>query len=84
MTYRYTVILEKDSEEGGYTVSVPALPGCVTEGDTIEEALAMAKEAIIGHLEIFGGRASRKCAKVGDVQKGAKPLSGGGLGVSPS
>lgn len=51
MTYRYTVILEKDPEEGGYTVSVTALPGCVTEGDTVEEALAMAKEAIVGHLE---------------------------------
>ena len=43
---RYTIILHPDPEEGGYTVTVPALPGCVTEGETIEEAIALAKEAI--------------------------------------
>jgi antitoxin HicB len=43
---RYTIILHPDPEEGGYTVTVPALPGCVTEGDTLEEAIAMAKDAI--------------------------------------
>ena len=45
---RYTIILHPDSEEGGYTVTVPALPGCITEGETIEdeEAIALAKEAI--------------------------------------
>ena len=32
------------NEEGGYTVTVPALPGCLTEGDTVEEALENAKE----------------------------------------
>ena len=51
MKHRYTVVLEKDPEEGSYTVTVPALPGCVTEGDTIEESLAMAREVIAGHLE---------------------------------
>lgn len=49
--YRYTVVLEKDPEDGCYTVTVPALPGCVTEGDTVEDSLEMAKEAIAGHLE---------------------------------
>ena len=49
--YRYTVVLEKDPEDGSYTVTVPALPGCVTEGDTVEDSLEMAKEAIAGHLE---------------------------------
>ncbi|MFX6242249.1 type II toxin-antitoxin system HicB family antitoxin, partial [Acinetobacter baumannii] len=34
---RLKVVLEK-SEEGGYTVYVPALPGCISEGDTLEEA----------------------------------------------
>jgi len=43
---RYTVVLEPDLEEGGYTVTVPALPGCVTEGDTLEEALENARDAI--------------------------------------
>jgi antitoxin HicB len=38
-------------EEGGYTVTVPALPGCISEGDTYEEALANIKEAIDLYLE---------------------------------
>jgi antitoxin HicB len=46
----FTVILE-ECEEGGYTVTCPALPGCVTEGDTYEEALQNVKEAIAGYLE---------------------------------
>jgi len=37
--------------EGGYTVTVPSLPGCVTWGETIEEAKEMAKEAILLYLE---------------------------------
>ena len=44
------VVLEP-SDEGGYTVSVPALPGCITEGDSREEALANAAEAIRLYLE---------------------------------
>jgi predicted RNase H-like HicB family nuclease len=44
------VILET-AEEGGYTVYVPSLPGCVSEGETEEEALANIKEAIELYLE---------------------------------
>jgi predicted RNase H-like HicB family nuclease len=44
------VILEP-SEDGGYTAVVPALPGCISEGDTKEEALANIKEAIELYLE---------------------------------
>jgi predicted RNase H-like HicB family nuclease len=54
---RYTVILTPDSEAGGFVVSVPALPGCVTEGDTTEEALANARDLIrlyITDLETHG------------------------------
>ena len=47
----YTVILDPDDEGRGYTVTVPSLPGIVTEGRTFEEAMAMAKDAIEGHLE---------------------------------
>jgi antitoxin HicB len=43
--FDFTVVLEPQPE-GGYTVHVPALPEVVTEGDTEEEALAMAEEAI--------------------------------------
>lgn len=49
-TRAYTVHLEP-AEEGGYVVTVPALPGCITQGETYEEALAMAKDAIEGWLE---------------------------------
>jgi predicted RNase H-like HicB family nuclease len=44
------VVLEP-SEEGGYTVHVPSLPGCISEGDTVEEALANIREAIELYLE---------------------------------
>jgi predicted RNase H-like HicB family nuclease len=44
--YTYTIILEPDRDEGGYTVTVPTLPGCITQGETIEEAIVMAKDAI--------------------------------------
>jgi predicted RNase H-like HicB family nuclease len=44
------VILEK-SEEGGYTVFVPSLPGCISEGDTREEAIVNIREAIKLYLE---------------------------------
>lgn len=39
------------AQEGGYDVLVPALPGCVTQGDTCEQAVAMAREAIEGFVE---------------------------------
>jgi antitoxin HicB len=49
--YTYTIILHPDPEEAGYTVTVPALPGCVTQGETLEEAIAMAKDAIRLHID---------------------------------
>jgi predicted RNase H-like HicB family nuclease len=45
------VLLTPDIEDSGYTVTVPALPGCITEGDTVDEALANAREAIACHLQ---------------------------------
>ncbi len=47
---KLTVMLEP-SEEGGFTVLVPALPGCISEGDTREEALKNIREAIELYLE---------------------------------
>ena len=44
------VILEP-SDEGGYTVYVPALPGCISEGDDIDEAMTNIQEAIELYLE---------------------------------
>lgn len=47
---RFLVVLEP-SDEGGFTVYVPALPGCISEGETVEEALANIREAIELYLE---------------------------------
>jgi predicted RNase H-like HicB family nuclease len=44
------IVLEP-SDEGGYTVSVPSLPGCISEGNTKKEALKNIKEAILLYLE---------------------------------
>jgi len=44
-------VLLEPSEEGGYTVVVPALPGCISEGDTKEDAINNIKEAIELYLE---------------------------------
>jgi len=48
LSYR---ILLREEPEGGYTVTVPTLPGCITYGETITEAIAMAREAIQLYLE---------------------------------
>lgn len=47
---KFQVVIES-AEEGGFTVMVPALDGCFTQGDSMEEALANAKEAIVCYLE---------------------------------
>lgn len=49
-TLSYRVLL-REEPEGGYTATVPTLPGCITYGDTIPEAVAMAKEAIELYVE---------------------------------
>ena len=46
----YTVILKKEPD-GGYVASVPALPGCVTQGDTRQEVLVNVREAIQLYIE---------------------------------
>lgn len=51
MLRKFKVVLEWDEEGQGYIVSVPSLPGCFTQGDTVEQALERAKEAIAGYLE---------------------------------
>ena len=46
----YKILLRKEPE-GGYTVTVPSLPGCITYGDSISEAIKIAKEAIELYIE---------------------------------
>jgi len=48
--YTYKIHLHKE-EEGGFTVIVPALPGCITYGENVDEAINMAKEAIALYIE---------------------------------
>lgn len=47
---RYTVVLEQEAD-GGFVASVPALPGCVSQGDTREEAMTNIREAIELYVE---------------------------------
>jgi predicted RNase H-like HicB family nuclease len=47
---QYTVIVH-NSEEGGYWVEVPSLPGCFSQGETIDEALSNVREAIEVHIQ---------------------------------
>ena len=49
---KYTAIFEPE-EDGGYVVSVPAIRGCVTQGDTFEEAKEMIKDALEGCLAVL-------------------------------
>jgi antitoxin HicB len=50
--YHFSVVLEPDREEPDrYNVRVPALPGCLTYGESIEDALVNAREAITGYVE---------------------------------
>ena len=70
---RYTVILEQEPD-GGYVVSVPALPGCVSQGDSRPEALVNVREAIELYVE--------DCREAGDpipTEAGCRDES---LGVS--
>lgn len=48
----YTAIFEP-ADEGGYVVSVPALPGCMTQGETFEEAVEMIKDAVEGYIAVL-------------------------------
>ncbi|RJQ55735.1 MAG: MerR family transcriptional regulator [Nitrospiraceae bacterium] len=49
---KYEVVLHPDTEDGGFWIDCPSLPGCASQGETIEEALEMIKDSIEGHLEV--------------------------------
>jgi len=55
----YDAILHSDIEDGGYWVECPELPGCSSQGDTVEESLEMIKDAIIGHLEVMAEKGNK-------------------------
>ncbi|TMQ32844.1 MAG: type II toxin-antitoxin system HicB family antitoxin [Planctomycetota bacterium] len=56
---QFTVILTPDKEDGGFAAECPAIPGCISEGDTVEEALGNIKEAIEGCLESLAAHRQR-------------------------
>jgi|TARA_B100002003_G_C13981697_1_gene474724 predicted RNase H-like HicB family nuclease len=45
-------IMLEEQEEGGFTVHVPSLPGCISEGDTVEELIKNIREAIELYLDV--------------------------------
>ena len=51
---KYAVVLHPDTEDGGFWIECPSLPGCASQGDSVEEALEMMKDAIEGHLAVAG------------------------------
>ncbi|NYB28186.1 MAG: type II toxin-antitoxin system HicB family antitoxin [Methanobacteriaceae archaeon] len=56
---KFKVIIKEDKEDGGYNITCPALPGCHSQGDTVEEALENIKDAIIGCMEVINERAAK-------------------------
>ena len=62
----FKVVLQ-EAEEGGYVVSCPALPGCHSQGDDVEEALRNIKEAIVGCLESLAEERTRLMASSGRI-----------------
>lgn len=60
---KYAVVLYPDTEDGGFWIECPALPGCASQGDTVEEALDMVKDAIAGRIEIAEKKGARKLQK---------------------
>ncbi len=52
--YQYTAIFEPDKKRGGFTVTIPSLPGCISEGNTFEQAEANIQEAAELYIEVMG------------------------------
>jgi predicted RNase H-like HicB family nuclease len=69
---RYRVTIEHDQETGTYWAQVPALPGCFTQGDTIDDVLANLQEAITGHLAAL--RTIGQPIPEGDAPAGEEPI----------
>lgn len=56
--YQYTAVFEPDEKSGGFTVTIPSLPGCISEGDTFEESLENIQEAASLYIEVMQKRKS--------------------------
>lgn len=58
----YEVILHPDLEDGGFWIECPSIPGCASQGETVEESLEMIKEAIAGCLDVLEEDKRSVCA----------------------
>ena len=54
--YKYIAIFEPDNKSGGFVVTIPSLPGCISEGDTFEKALQNIQEAASLYIEVMQKR----------------------------
>ena len=70
----YTVLIQQ-AEEGGYWTEVPALPGCFSQGETVEEALANIKEAIESHVAVLRAE-GKEVAEDGCILAGRVRVAG--------
>ena len=68
MLYKVPLVLEPQAE-GGYTITSPLLPELVTEGDSLDEAMANVKDALLAVIELYGdlGRPLPKNAQITDA-----------------
>ncbi|MGL5421922.1 MAG: type II toxin-antitoxin system HicB family antitoxin [Serratia fonticola] len=67
----YPIAIEAGDDKHAYGVTVPDLPGCFSAGDTLDEAISAAKEAITGHIELLVemGRDIPAVSSVGELAK---------------
>ena len=59
--YQYTAIFEPDEKSSGFTATIPSLPGCISEGDSFEEALQNIQEAASLYIEVMKDRKFKNC-----------------------
>lgn len=61
------IVIKEDVEDGGFNVSCPALPGCHSQGETVEEAIQNIKDAIQGCIAALNDRAKNMEGKIVEV-----------------
>lgn len=64
---KLNIVIKEDAEDGGFNVSCPALPGCHSQGETVEEAVQNIKDAIQGCIAALNDRAKTMEGKVVEV-----------------
>lgn len=69
--YTYTAVFQPE-EDGGYVVTFPALPGCISQGETLEEARAMAGDALELYLEVL--KSEGRSIPIESAEETSKPL----------